>query len=407
MINKKNGAVVANKTDSISKINAVYDKIANSLPAEITARNVLVFCVFALLIIGSVMVASASMPYAATMQNDPFYFIERHAISIVVAMIAAFVVSKFALEIWFKNIFLFWIFTIGLLLLTLVIGTEVNGARRWIRLAFFTLQPAEVTKMVMAIFTADYVVRRASEVRQSGWVGLSRLALVMFVSIILIILEPDFGSTAVIVMMMVGVFFLAGAPIKQFIVMGGVIAMALVSLIVFEPYRLERLTSFANPWADPLGTGYQLSNALMAFGQGEWFGVGLGHSMQKMSYLPEAHTDFMLAILGEEFGFFGIVTVLSLEFMMLACCIKIGYRALKNNYLRAGYLAYGISFIFLMQILVNAGMNMGMLPTKGLTLPFISYGGSSLMMCAVMITLVLKVDASTKAENPDQELSNF
>lgn len=389
------------------RLQEVYTRIRGLVPAEITVRNILIFCVFTLLIIGTVMVASASMPYAANVQNNPFYFLERHMISIMIALCVAFVVSRFALESWFKSIFLLWLITIALLFVTFLIGTEVNGARRWIRLGFFTLQPTEVAKMIMAVFTADYVVRRASEVRDRGWMGLMRLALVMFVSIVLIILEPDFGSTAVIVMMMVGVFFLAGAPIKQFLVMGAVIVLALASLVVFEPYRLERLLSFSNPWADPLGAGYQLSNALMAFGRGEWFGVGLGHSMQKMSYLPEAHTDFMLAILGEEFGFFGIFTVLSLEFLMLACCVRIGYRALKNNYLRAGYLAYGISFIFLMQILVNAGMNMGMLPTKGLTLPFISYGGSSLMMCAAMITLILKIDASTKEENPTKELSNF
>ncbi|MCF9045769.1 putative lipid II flippase FtsW [Acinetobacter nectaris] len=389
------------------RLQEVYTRIRGLVPAEITVRNILIFCVFTLLVIGTVMVASASMPYAANVQNNPFYFLERHMISIMIALCVAFVVSRFALESWFKSIFLLWLITIALLFVTFLIGTEVNGARRWIRLGFFTLQPTEVAKMIMAVFTADYVVRRASEVRDRGWMGLMRLALVMFVSIVLIILEPDFGSTAVIVMMMVGVFFLAGAPIKQFLVMGAVIVLALASLVVFEPYRLERLLSFSNPWADPLGAGYQLSNALMAFGRGEWFGVGLGHSMQKMSYLPEAHTDFMLAILGEEFGFFGIFTVLSLEFLMLACCVRIGYRALKNNYLRAGYLAYGISFIFLMQILVNAGMNMGMLPTKGLTLPFISYGGSSLMMCAAMITLILKIDASTKEENPTKELSNF
>jgi cell division protein FtsW len=145
----------------------------------------------------------------------------------------------------------------------------------------------------------------------------------------------------------------------------------------------------------------------MAFGRGEWFGVGLGHSVQKMAYLPEAHTDFMLAILGEEFGFFGITTVLILSFTMLLCCIKVGHRALKNQYLRAGYLAYGVSIIFLLQILVNAGMNMGMLPTKGLTLPFISYGGSSLIMCAVMISLILKIDATTQSANPTKEESSF
>lgn len=398
--------MVGSKQTTLNKIHASFQSTSKKLPVEITARNLLIFCVLTLLIMGSIMVASASMPYAAANQNDPFYFLERHSISIVIAFIVAFVTSKFSLDYWFKNTFLFWIVTIGLLFLALVIGSEVNGSSRWIRLGFFTLQPTEIAKVMMAIFTADYVVRRAHEVRNS-WTGLFRLGGIMAFTVLLILLEPDLGATTVIVTMMVGVFFLAGAPLRQFMVLGGVLAVLLVGLILVAPYRYERLTSFSNPWADPLGSGYQLSNALMAFGRGEWFGVGLGHSMQKMSYLPEAHTDFMLAILGEEFGFFGITMVLLFEFMMLACCIKIGHRALQNNYLRAGYLAYGISMIFLMQILVNAGMNMGMLPTKGLTLPFISYGGTSLMICAAMIALVLKIDETTKKENPNQELSSF
>ncbi|MHA3048330.1 putative lipid II flippase FtsW [Acinetobacter sp. ANC 4641] len=393
-------------TQGMSKLQSFCTRIVPKLPTEITARNILIFCVVSLLVIGTVMVGSASMPYADAKQHDPFYFLERHAISIVIAAIAAFVTSKFALDYWFKNTFLFWLVTIGLLVVALGVGTEVNGSTRWIRIAGFTLQPTEVAKLMMAIFTADYVVRRAHEVRNS-WMGLVRLGGIMSITVGLILAEPDLGATVVIVMMMFGVFFLAGAPIIQFLFYIGAILIALVFLIVFEPYRYERLVSFSNPWADPLGSGYQLSNALMAFGRGEWFGVGLGHSMQKMSYLPEAHTDFMLAILGEEFGFIGITTVLGLEFLMLACCVRIGQRALKNNYLRAGYLAYGISMIFLMQILVNAGMNMGMLPTKGLTLPFISYGGTSLMMCAVMIAFVLKIDSSTRQTNPNQEVSNF
>jgi cell division protein FtsW len=296
--------------------------------------------------------------------------------------------------------------TIVLLAAVLVIGTEVNGSTRWIRIAGFTLQATEVAKVMMAIFTADYVVRRAAEVRNTVK-GLVRLAAIMILTVGLIIAEPDLGATVVIVLMMLGVFFLAGAPVIQFGIALGAILTAFFFLIVFEPYRFERLMSFSNPWNDPLGAGYQLSNALMAFGRGEWAGVGLGHSIQKMSYLPEAHTDFMLAVLGEEFGFFGITVVLLLSFGMLVCCIKIGHRALRNQYLRAGYLAYGISIIFLLQILVNAGMNMGMLPTKGLTLPFISYGGSSLIMCAVMISLILKIDATTQDINPSKEESSF
>ncbi|RKG33502.1 putative lipid II flippase FtsW [Acinetobacter tianfuensis] len=391
---------------TISKINAVYERWAPRLPAEVTTRNVLIFSVLALLCIGSIMVASASMPYAARLHENAFHYVSRHGISIFVASICALAVYKVPLNVWFNNTFPLWILTILLLAVVLVAGTEVNGSTRWIRIAGFTLQASEVAKVMMAIFTADYVVRRAEEVRNSVS-GLVRLGVVMIITVGLILAEPDLGATAVIVLMILGVFFLAGAPAVQFIAFLLFIVAGLVIAIVFEPYRLQRALSFTNPWADPLGTGYQLSNALMAFGRGEWFGVGLGHSIQKMSYLPEAHTDFMLAILGEEFGFFGISTVLLLSFIVVVCCIKIGHRALRHQYLRAGYLAYGISIIFLLQVLVNAGMNMGMLPTKGLTLPFISYGGSSLIMCAVMISLVLKIESTTNQVNPSKEESSF
>lgn len=391
---------------TINKLNQVYDRWLPKLPTEVNVRNVLIFSVLALLCIGSIMVASASMPYAERMHENAFHYVLRHGISIVVALIAAVIAYRVPLNTWFNNTFFLWIVTIALLAAVLLVGTEVNGSKRWIRVAGFTLQASEVAKVMMAIFTADYVVRRAEEVR-NNIKGLIRLAVIMAVTVGLVIAEPDLGATVVIALTMLGVFFLAGAPLIQFGIAFGAIIAAFVFLVVFEPYRFERLMSFSNPWNDPLGVGYQLSNALMAFGRGEWAGVGLGHSIQKMSYLPEAHTDFMLAVLGEEFGFLGIFVVLSLSFAMLIACIKIGHRALKNQYLRAGYLAYGISIIFLLQIMVNAGMNMGMLPTKGLTLPFISYGGSSLIMCAVMVSLILKIEASTHEINPSREESSF
>ncbi|EOR02298.1 putative lipid II flippase FtsW [Acinetobacter genomosp. 15BJ] len=391
--------------NTVQKISQLLNRLPK-LPAEMTARNILIFCVISLLCFGSVMVASASMPYAEYIHESPFYFLIRHGISIVVAAVVAFLTYRISLNLWFKNAFPLWLITIVLLLAVLVVGSEVNGAHRWIKVGGFTLQPTEIAKIVMAIFTADYVVRRAKEVR-THWKGLLRLSGVMALTVGFIVAEPDLGATVVIVLMMVGVFFLAGAPATQFLIMLGAIFAGVSALIIFEPFRFQRLISFTNPWADPLGVGYQLSNALMAFGRGEWFGTGLGHSVQKLSYLPEAHTDFMLAVLGEEFGFFGVSIVMLLSFTMLACCIRIGHRALQHNYLRAGYLAYGISIIFLMQILVNAGMNMGLMPTKGLTLPFISYGGTSLMMCAAMISLILKIDASTQELNPVKEESNF
>lgn len=391
---------------TILKLQQWYQYIAPKMPEQITVRNTLIFCVLALLCIGSIMVASASMPYADRLHENPFHYVIRHGISIAVAAVAALVAYRVPIEMWFKNAFPIWIATILLLAAVLVVGTEVNGSTRWIRIAGFTLQATEVAKVAMAIFTADYVVRRSQEVRNK-FSALFRLGVVMLLTVGLIIKEPDLGATVVIALMMLGVFFLAGAPVIQFVIAFVAILLAFSALIIFEPYRFERLMSFTNPWDDQLGVGYQLSNALMAFGRGEFFGVGLGHSMQKMSYLPEAHTDFMLAIYAEEFGFFGFAILMILSFLMLACSIKIAHRALRNQYLRAGYLVYGIAIIFLLQILVNAGMNMGLLPTKGLTLPFISYGGSSLIMCAVMIALVLKVERQTQTINPSREESSF
>ena len=388
------------------KLQQLYQQWAAKVPEQITVRKTLIFCVLALLCIGSIMVASASMPYADRLHENPFHYVMRHGISILVAAAAALIAYRVPMEMWFKNAFMIWIITILMLGAVLVVGTEVNGSTRWNRVAGFTLQVTEVAKVAMAIFTADYVVRRSQEVR-SKLSGLGRLGLVMLMTVGFIILEPDLGATVVIALMMLGIFFLAGAPIVQFACAFGFILLAFGALVVFEPYRFERLMSFTNPWDDQLGVGYQLSNALMAFGRGEFFGVGLGQSMQKMSYLPEAHTDFMLAIFAEEFGFFGFALLMVLSFTMLVCCIKIGHRALRNQYLRAGYLVYGFSIIFLLQILVNAGMNMGLLPTKGLTLPFISYGGSSLIMCAVMISLVLKVESQTQGINPSREESSF
>lgn len=375
---------------------------------QISPRGVLIFSVLSLLCLGTIMVASASMPYADYIHENPFYFVQRHAISICVAAVAAVLAYRLPTALLFKSILLLWLCAILLLFAVLMVGTEVNGSSRWIRILGFTFQPSELAKVVMAIFTADYVVRRRSELRvQKSWLALIRLIVVMFLTVILILLEPDLGAAAVIVVMMVGIFFLAGAPLIQFSFLFGICGACLVALVIAEPYRMQRALSFLDPWRDPLGDGYQLSNALMAFGRGEWFGTGLGYSIQKLSYLPEAHTDFMLAVLGEELGFVGVSFVLLLSMSVIVSIICIGHRALRHNYLRAGYLAYGISMIFLSQVFVNAGMNMGLLPTKGLTMPFISYGGTSLMMCAVMISLVLKIDATTRKPNPKREESSF
>lgn len=378
------------------------ERAQQRLPAELNLRNILLFCVIALLSIGTVMVMSASMPYASHGKAGPYSFLTKHLLYVVVAMVAAITAYRIPLRLWFGKLpIVLWLVTLLSLILVLVVGHDVNGSSRWLKLGPLTFQPSELAKFAMIIFTADYVVRRASQVRES-MTSLLRLAIPVGTTVAPIVLEPDLGASAVIVSSVLMVFFLSGAPKKALAVSMGILMLALTVFIIFEPYRLRRVLSFSDPWKDVKGDGYQLSQSLIAFGRGEWFGQGLGHSIQKLSYLPEAHTDFMLAITAEELGFAGIATILTLSFGMVVCCMRIAHRALQHQHLRSGYLGYGIATIFLLQICVNAGMNMGMLPTKGLTMPFISYGGSSLVMCALMIGVMLRIERESQQPSNQQ-----
>lgn len=375
-----------------------WQKQSLDIVGELTAKRTLVFSVICLLCLGTVMIGSASMPYGEYVNDQPLYFIQRHLIYLVVGIVAAFFSFSIPLRHWFKNTILLWLAVLAMLFVVLLLP-EVNGSKRWISLPGFTFQPSEFAKFVMVLFTADYVVRRADEIRFS-LKGLLRLLIPLGSVLLLLLLEPDLGASVVVVASMMAVFFLAGAPVKQF---GAILVTgfgALVLAILAEPYRFRRAVSFMNPWDDEQGDGYQLKQSLIAFGRGEWTGTGLGHSVQKLAYLPEAHTDFMLAIVGEELGFVGIFILFSLSFLMVASCMRIGFNALKNNHLRAGYLAYGIAVIFVIQICVNGGMNMGLLPTKGLTLPFISYGGTALVMSLMMVGVIFRIEkeSSAKAE---------
>ncbi|MFC4954094.1 putative lipid II flippase FtsW [Acinetobacter puyangensis] len=384
------------------RIDHFFNWLMTRLPEEVSARNTLLFCVLALLCIGTVMVASASMPYAERLHENSLHYISRHLLYVVLAIIAVIAAYNVQLRYWFgKAPIMLWLGTITLLIAVLVVGRDVNGSTRWLSLAGFSIQPSEIAKFAMAVFTADYVVRRGGEVRES-LLSVMRLSIPVGTTVGLIMLEPDLGASAVVVVTVAMIFFLAGAPGKALASVFGVLIAFLATFILIEPYRLRRMLSFSNPWEDPLGAGYQLSQSLMAFGRGEWFGTGLGHSVQKLAYLPEAHTDFMLAVTAEELGFVGITLIFSLSFLMVGCCMRIAHRALVNQHLRSGYLAYGIAVIFLLQICVNAGMNMGLIPTKGLTLPFISYGGSSLLMCAFMIGVMFRIDRDTSEKTEER-----
>ena len=359
---------------------------------EWTARNLLLFAVVCLTCLGTIMIGSASIPYGHYEYQQPLYFLGRHLAYLLVAVAAALIVNRIPLRLWFAQVFAILGLVILLLIAVLLLpGGDVNGAKRWIALAGLTFQPSELAKFAMILFTADFVVRREDEIRYNSW-SFFRFLIPLGVILLFLLLEPDLGASVVIAVSCMAILFLAGAPVRQFVALSMMGLGAVGVAIVMEPYRLRRLLSFTNPWDDELGSDFQLKQALIAFGRGEWTGVGLGHSVQKLSYLPEAHTDFILAIVGEELGWLGITTLLLLEALMIGAVLKIGFNALHNGHRRSGFLACGIAMMFLLQTLVNAGMNMGLLPTKGLTLPLISYGGTALVMTLVLIGLVLRID---------------
>ncbi|MGD8642349.1 MAG: putative lipid II flippase FtsW, partial [Gammaproteobacteria bacterium] len=267
---------------------------------------------------------------------------------------------------------------------------EVNGSTRWLSLGVLNVQPSELIKLFVVVFLSSYLVRRGEEVRTTVK-GFLKPMLILGIIGILLLLEPDFGSGVVIAFTTMGLMFLGGVRLWQFGVLMLLMATSLVMLAYSSPYRVERLTSFLNPWADPFDSGFQLTQALIAFGRGEWIGVGLGHSVQKLFYLPEAHTDFLFAVISEELGLVGGLLVIGLFAVVVYRAFHIGHAALCNDDRFAGYLAFGIGLLIGFQALINIGVNMGILPTKGLTLPLMSYGGSSMIATCVACAMLLRI----------------
>ncbi|TXD96196.1 putative lipid II flippase FtsW [Psychrobacter frigidicola] len=360
-----------------------------SLPS---ARATLLASVGCMLVLSLLMVASASIPFALSRGMTELDFFYRQllymGIGFVVAAIAYFLVP---LRILYQTTTQFVLLGItGLLLVATLFGTPINGSKRWLDLGFLNFQVAELAKLAVIIFVADFVVRRSFEVR-NGWDGFLRISLVIGLLTILLLLQPDFGSLVVIVGTVFAIFYIAGAPYKQFIALGAVVGALAVMAIVFVQYRLTRALSFIDPFDDIQDTDYQLARSLIAFGRGEFTGVGYGESVQKLSHLPEAHTDFLLAITGEELGFVGVAMVLLLETLIIGSAMRISYNALKRRQMRMSYTAFGIGIIFIAQTVINAAMNMGAMPTKGLTMPFFSYGGSSMLISLIMVAILLKI----------------
>ncbi|WP_422911312.1 putative lipid II flippase FtsW [Pseudomonas sp. MAC6] len=347
----------------------------------------------ALLGLGLVMIASASSEVAAAQSGNPLYHMIRHLVYLAIGTGAALATLLVPMALWQRYSGTLLLVAVVLLILVLLpgIGREVNGAKRWIGFGIFNLQPSELAKLFSVMFIAGYLVRRQEEVREK-LTGFIKPMLVLGPIAALLLAEPDFGATVVLVGAAIAMLFLGGVNLLRFIPLASAVLALGVLVMTSQSYRLARLTNFVDPWADQYGAGYQLSQALIAFGRGEWFGVGLGNSVQKQFYLPEAHTDFVFAVLAEELGMVGALITVALFVFVSVRALYIGLWAEKAKQFFSAYVAYGLAFLWIGQVLINIGVNVGLLPTKGLTLPFLSYGGSSLVICCISLALLLRIE---------------
>lgn len=358
-------------------------------PATLSAYDsTLLWSVIGLMLVGFVMVTSASISIS---DSRPFFYTQRELIQLGLAVALMVLTLYIPVDSWRQGSGFLLLVTIILLIIVLGIGSSVKGAARWIPLGLFNFQPAELSKLTLFCFLASYLTRKTGEVQRSVKGFLKPMGVVLVLSALLL-RQPDMGTAIVLFVVSLGILFIAGAKLWQFIALvlsglGGAIL-----LIIFEPYRLARVLTFTDPWSDPTGSGYQLTSSLMAIGNGGLLGQGLGNSVRKLGYLPEAHTDFIFSIISEELGYIGVLLVLMLLFFLAFKALSIGYKALNEGLQFQGYLACEIGLWFGFQTFVNVGVTSGMLPTKGLTLPFISYGGSSLIVMSVAVAILLRID---------------
>jgi cell division protein FtsW len=358
--------------------------------------QVLLWVIIVLLGIGFVMVYSSSIAIAeadkATGYNTTYYM-SRQAIYLVMSLVAAFITFQLPIQFWQKTAPLFFLVSLATLILVLIpgIGLVAGGSRRWISLIVLTVQPSEFMKLFATMYVADYTLRKAAHM-DSFTRGFMPMLVVMLVVGGLLLMEPDFGAFAVIAAIAMSILWLGGINVKIFVGLFIMLVVGFVMLILSSPYRLERVVGFMDPWADPYGKGYQLSHALIAFGRGEWFGVGLGASVEKLLYLPEAHTDFLLSVVAEELGFLGVAVVIGLFMWLVMRAFSIGRQCIENERYFGSLLAQGLGVWFGVQGIINMGVNMGLLPTKGLTLPFLSYGGSGILANCIAAAILLRID---------------
>lgn len=348
---------------------------------------------------GLVMVASASISISARAFEDPLHYFWRQSFAAVIGLFFALIILKVPMRLWEMGSMSLLIMAVFMLALILIpgVGKEVNGSMRWIQLGPFSLQASEPVKLCIIAYLASYLVRH-SETVQTDFKGFIIPICVLTLISALLLLEPDFGATVVLFATALGMIFMAGVPLSRFCAWGSVALGALVTLAILSPYRMQRLMSFVDPWKDPYDSGFQLTQALIAFGRGDWFGVGLGSSVQKLFYLPEAHTDFIFSVLAEELGLFGSITMILLYSFIVWRAFVIGHIAERVEKYFAAYFAYGIGLIIGIQAYINIGVNMGVLPTKGLTLPLMSYGGNSLIVYCMLLAILLRIEYENRQD---------
>ena len=350
---------------------------------------------------GLLILSSASAHFSDSIYGNPSAIFNRQFFYFILGIIGLFACFFVPLNFWSSYDRLF--ITFGILLLFSVfipgIGIEVNGANRWIRIAGFGLQPSEIMKFLSILYISCYSVRRIKEI-QTHWLGFFRPALIIVSIISIILIQPDLGSSAVIFISVLGVLFVAGVKIQQFLVVALLGVIAITMMIIFVPWRWERIISFIDPWSDPWGSGYQLTLSLMSIGRGDWFGVGLGQGLMKMGYLPDAHTDFIFSVIVEEMGILGGFAIISLLFGLSFRIFFIGRESLVRKNFFGFYFSFGVALLLGLHTFINVGVSSGLLPTKGLTLPLISGGGTNLIIVCLMIGLILRIDYENKNSMP-------
>lgn len=362
------------------------------LKTSLKLDPVLLSLTLGILCSGFVILTSASISISDGATGNPFFYLERQLVAALIGGIAAFLCLYLPMQFWRSVGPLLLLAGLVLLLLVLIpgIGYEVNGARRWIRVGFINLQVSEPARLCFILYLAGYLVRRNKDVRER-FTGFLKPMLVLSLACAALLAEPDFGAAVVLMATVLTMLFVAGARIRDFLLFFSAAVFAVAALAVTSPYRMKRLTAFLDPWADPYDSGFQLTQSLIAIGRGEWFGVGLGNSVQKLFYLPEAHTDFVFAVFAEEFGLAGSLLLIGLFLAFLWRILDLGKRAAAAERCFESYVAIGIGTWLALQAFISFGVNMGLLPTKGLTLPLVSYGRSSMIMTMVAVAILLRI----------------